>query len=104
MLFNTSLSAVNGCYLRYSAGDNQLMLLSDNGTAWGTPGHPGTTGTLSNSQCSVDLSTTTVVASGNTLTVSPTITFNSGFQTGVRIYMGVVDVPGFETGWKKMSP
>jgi hypothetical protein len=103
MLFNTSLSAVSGCYLRYTSADNQLQLVSDNGTLW-TPGHPGEAIILSNSQCSVDLSTTTVVANGNTLTVSPTITFVSGFQTGVLIYMGVVDVPGMSTGWKKMSP
>ena len=58
MLFNTTLSRVNGCYLSYIAADNQLSLVSDAGNS-STSGHPGETGTVSNSQCSVDLSATT---------------------------------------------
>ena len=88
MLFNTTLYRVNGCYLTYIAAGNQLSLLSDDGTT-STSGQPGTTGTLSNSQCSVDLSATTVTASGNTLTIAPTITFKSGFAAGIQIYMYV---------------
>jgi hypothetical protein len=103
MLFNTSLSGVNGCWFVYSMPLDQLFLASNDGKSW-TQGKPGAAGTLGNSQCSVDLSTTTVVANGNTLTVSPAITFNSGFNVGLQIYMYVVDVPGFNTGWKKMSP
>ena len=103
MLFNTTLSRVNGCYLTYLATGNQLSLLSDDGTT-STSGQPGTTGTLSNSQCSVDLSATTVTPSGNLLTVAPTITFTSGFRPGIQTYMYVADVPGMNSGWKKMSP
>ncbi len=54
MLFNTTGSPVNGCYLTYLAAGNQLSLLSDDGNS-STSGQPGATGTLSNSQCSVDL-------------------------------------------------
>ena len=103
MLFNTTLYRVNGCYLTYLAAGNQLSLLSDDGTT-STSGQPGATGTLSNSQCSVNLSATTVTASGNTLTVAPTITFTSGFNAGTQAYMYVADVPGMNSGWKKMSP
>jgi len=103
MLFNTTLYRVNGCYLTYLATGNQLSLLSDDGTT-STSGQPGATGTLSNSQCSVNLSATTVTASGNTLTVAPTITFTSGFNAGTQAYMYVADVPGMNSGWKKMSP
>jgi len=102
MLFNTSLSRVNGCYLAYAAAGNQLRLISDDGTT-STSGHPGGTGTLSNSQCSVDLDDTTVTASGDTLTVSPAICFNSGFTAGVQIYMAVGDVPGMSTAFQKVG-
>ena len=40
MLFNTTRSAVNGCYLTYVAAANQLSLLSDDGSSW-TSGQPG---------------------------------------------------------------
>ncbi len=102
MLFNTTLYRVNGCYLTYVAAGNQLSLLSDDGTA-STSGKPGTTGTLSNSQCSVDLSATTVTASGNTLTIAPTITFKSGFTAGIQTYMYVQDILGQNSGWKTMG-
>ncbi len=93
---------MNGCYLTYFAAGNQLSLLSDDGNN-STSGQPGTTGTLSNSQCSVDLSATTVTASGNTLTIAPTITFKSGFKAGIQIYMYVARYSGTNTGWKTMG-
>jgi hypothetical protein len=104
MIFNTSLSHLNSCSLHHGVTNGLLYLLSDDGKVWGTGQRPGTAGTLSNSQCSVDLATTTVVASGNTLTVSPSITFKGGFNTGLKIYMVVTDVPGLTSGWQKMSP
>jgi hypothetical protein len=97
MLFNPTVTRLNGCYLTYVASGNQLSLLSNDG-ATSTSGHPGAIGTLSNSQCSVDLSTTMVSASGNTLTVSPMITFQSGFTPGLNIYMYVIDIPGLSSG------
>ncbi len=103
MLFNTTLKGgANSCDLTYLTAGNQLSLVSDGGDSW-ISGHPGATGTLSNSQCSVDLSATTVTASGNTLTVAPTITFKSGFKAGLQIYMAVQDVPGMKSGWKTMG-
>ncbi len=102
MLFNTTLNRVNGCYLTYLAAGNQLLLLSDDGTT-STAGQPSTTGTLSNSQCSVDLSATTVTPSGDTLNVAPTITFKSGFAAGIQTYMYVQDIPGMNSGWKTMG-
>ncbi len=103
MLFNTTLQWPNSCDLSYTAGGNQLSLLSDGADHW-ISGQPGATGTLSNSQCSVNLSATTVTASGNTLTIAPTITFTPAFRPGVHIYMYAADVPGMNSGWKKMSP
>jgi hypothetical protein len=102
MMFGTTISRSNTCYLGYVAATNHLNLVSDDG---GTSfsGHPGTTGTLRNSQCSIDLATTTVVASAYTLTVSPAITFNSGLTAGVQIYMAAGDVLGKGTGWKKVG-
>src|SRR6185437_1295347 len=102
MLFNTSLSPVKGCYVGYSARTSQLWLVSDVG-ATSSQGQPGTAGTLSNSQCSVDVGATTVVPNGNTLTVSPVITFKSGFTAGIQIYMNVIDTHGKSTGLTKMG-
>jgi hypothetical protein len=103
VLFATTFGRANGCYLSYSVPTHQFSLLSDNGATL-TSGQPGASLTLSNSQCSVNLAATTVTPSGDTLTIAPTVTFNSGFMTGLKIYMNVGDIPGFSTGFKKMSP
>ncbi len=54
MLFNTTLCQGNGCYLTYIVAGNEFSLLSDAGNS-STSGQPGATGTVSNSQCSVDM-------------------------------------------------
>jgi uncharacterized membrane protein len=103
MLFNTTVTRVNGCNLVYYAPANQLQLASDDGTSW-TTGTVGDSGTLSNSQCSVDLFNTTVIPSGNSLTVEPTITFTSSFLRPVHVYLNVADVPGMSSGgWKQLG-
>ena len=45
-----------------------------------------------------------VIAGGDTLTIAPTITSTSAFKPGLQIYMYAADVPGMNSGWKKMSP
>jgi hypothetical protein len=54
MLWNEALSAQAGCEVHYYAPTGLLYLLSDNGSSWGSGAQPGVTGTLSNSQCTVN--------------------------------------------------
>jgi hypothetical protein len=56
-----------------------LYLVNDAGTQW-LPGTPGSGGTLQNSQCSVNLATTSLVLASNTLTLNLATTFQDGVR------------------------
>jgi hypothetical protein len=86
ILINSSFLGTNACYLVYKAGTGVLNLLSDagvpqSGIAISTPG------TLSNSQCTVNVGASSVVSSGNTLTLNLAVTFTSAFAGAKDIYL-----------------
>ena len=61
-------------------------------------GTPGTTETLQNSQCSVDLSQTIATPSGNNLTLALPMTFKASYTGAKQVWMlaaGGADSSGF---------
>ncbi len=64
-------------------GNGYAYLLSDAGTAWGSGGAVGSSAVLSNSQCSVPLSSATKGISGFNLSVTFAVNFAGNFS-GVR--------------------
>jgi hypothetical protein len=97
--FNASLgNTANSCLLYYQFSTNQVNLLNDTGTAW-TAATPGAVSMLQNSQCSLNLATTTVTPTGNTLTLNLAMTFQSAYARNRNIYMYAGDVSGSSTGW-----
>ena len=100
MLFNNPMNFSGGCYLFYHRPTNAIYLTNDLGTAWQTPVTPGQSGTLQNSQCSVNPLSSSVSGSGNTLTINITITFKTGFSGTKFIYMEVYDGAG-DSSWQQ---
>jgi hypothetical protein len=102
--FNATLasSAASSCFVNYSSGVNQINLLNDAGTAW-TAATPGAATTLQNSQCSVNVASTSVVKSGNTLTLNLAMTFQSGYAGAKNTYMYAADISGANSGWQQMG-
>jgi uncharacterized membrane protein len=87
--FNPALTFSNGgssCLLYYVRATNQVNLYNDAGTGVVT-GALGTAGTLSNSQCSVNLGSATASAKGNDLILSLPVTFSAGYVGTKNIYM-----------------
>jgi hypothetical protein len=103
MLLNEVLSAQNGCEVNYYASTGLLYLLSDNGSTWGSGGQPGVSGTLSNSQCTVSLGTSTVTPGGNTLTVVLDLSFSASFDGGKQIWEYAQDWFGEHAGWNDVG-
>ncbi len=86
IVINTSFSAINGCFLYFANGSNLLYLLTNSGSV--PPGMViGSSGTLSNSQCSVNVGSSSVTLSGDTLTLHLALTFTSGFAGLNSVYM-----------------
>jgi len=102
-LFSPTGSGTNACYLRYIRSANSLSLLNDDGTIWLGPMTPGTAGTLQNSQCSVNLGSSSVSGSGNNLTANLAITFSSSFAGTQTTFMKADDNGGLTSGWQAMG-
>jgi Beta-propeller repeat len=102
--FNSTLAnpASNACLLYYSTATNQISLLGDDGMAWQAV-TLGSATTLQNSQCSINVGTTTVVAAGNTVTWTVAMTFTPAFDGAKNTYLLAVDVSGVSSGWKELA-
>jgi uncharacterized repeat protein (TIGR01451 family) len=99
--FNTVTSA-NSCIAYYVRATNQINLINDAGTAILSAATPGAAVTLSNSQCSINMAATTVVTSGNNLTVNLPVTFKVGFAGAKGSFM-YASGSGANSGWQSMG-
>jgi hypothetical protein len=99
-IINNSLSAANGCMIGYLPAGNMLVLMSDAGSPWLGPATPGSAGTLQNSQCTVNLSGSSVSTSGTNLTLTLSLTFSPSFAAAQTIFMEAVDNSGQNSGWQ----
>ncbi len=104
-IFNVGTGLTNSCYVTYTQATNLVALWSDAGNTL-TSLTPGS-GTISNDQCTITGSGTSVVTAGNNLTLTLEVTANTnppGSQnyTGVQsIYMNATDYSAETTGWVK---
>ncbi|HZU28599.1 MAG TPA: LamG-like jellyroll fold domain-containing protein [Bryobacteraceae bacterium] len=98
MLFNSTFSPVNGCQVSYIAAAGRFYLLNDAGNANVGSSPPGGSA-LQNSQCTLNAATSTVSASGNTITITLDLTFAAGFDGAKSIWGYVLDIPGQHSAW-----
>jgi len=95
--FGATVSTANSCYVLYYPATNLVELENNAGTRT-TKITPGS-GTLSNSQCSISGSGTSVVRSGDSLTLNLAVTASSTYTGKVKIFMNAVDNSASTTGW-----
>jgi hypothetical protein len=97
-LINTAMSGVSACYFLYYPGSNLISLSSDGG-GWVGSAAIGQSGTLQNSQCTVNTAASSVSSSGNNLTLNVALTFKAAFSGAKNIYMDAYD--GVYSGWQQ---
>jgi hypothetical protein len=86
------------CLVYYAAASHTVSLLNDGVSQW-TSGVLGQGAPLQNSQCTVALgSSTTVAASGNTLTWNLALTFAPGFSGTKNVDMFAASGGGATSG------
>jgi hypothetical protein len=86
---NTSMSGSSSCWMYYAASTNEIYL-ANNAGSFATAGLTvGTSGTLSNSQCTVNVGSSSASLSGNTLTLNLALSFTPAFAGTKNIYMYV---------------
>ncbi len=103
MYFTASLANPDSlsCLLYYNVAPNQINLLNDAGTAWLTATAGTASTTLTNSQCSLNVTAITVTKSGNTLTLKLAMTFAAAYAGAKNTYMYASDVSGSNSGWQQ---
>ncbi len=93
---------MNGaCYLYYVRVYNEIYLASDTGV-WQGPIPVGVSGTLQNSQCTVNAGASSATASGNNLTVSLALSFTSAFAGAKKVYAEVENAT-VDAGWVQLG-
>jgi len=97
VMFDSQVTVANSCNVFYAPSPNQVYLLNDAGTGSSslTPG----SGTLSNSQCTISGSGTSVVKSGNNLTLNVAVTASSTYTGKHNIFLLAEDNRAAKTGW-----
>jgi len=98
-MLQTSVDEANACHVQYLQGSDSLWLHDDAGTAWLGPITPGKSGSLQNSQCTLDGQASSVAGSRDTLTLNLTFTFHQAFASQKNVYMYVADTSGLNSGW-----
>ncbi len=94
--FSADSGQTNACRVEYLRGANQLRLYGDANGSWQFLS-PGLDATMSNSQCQVNVASTTVVVSGTTLTLRLNVRFLTAFTGLKNIYGSATDTPGAGT-------
>jgi hypothetical protein len=89
VLFNSSASTSAACAVTYDRARNALSLLTDSGQLPASSIAPGS-GAQQNSQCSLNGAGSSVVLSGQTLTLNLALTFLPAFSGARNIYMQAV--------------
>ena len=86
------------CTIQHRASTGQVRLMGDDGITWG-PFTAYGAGTLANSQCVVNLSSSSATAVGPNLTLSLDITFLPAFGGPAGVAMKAQSFTGANTGW-----
>jgi hypothetical protein len=97
-LIKSTLSTPSSCFVQYSAVTNTIYLHNDADT--GVTSAPlGSAGSLSNSQCSLNVGASTSSGSGNNLTLNVLLTFTPSFAGAKNVYMASVNASDVFSGW-----
>jgi len=103
VLINSALMGGQACYLAYSRPVNTLYLVDDGNTGL----LPGLTmngsGSVSNSQCTVNGAGSSVTGSGNTMTLTLNLSFAAGFAGRQLIYTAAGTQSFANSGWHALG-
>jgi hypothetical protein len=100
--FGTSSTATaSTCSMSYNPATNLLALQDDSGTTWQSALLGS--GTVQNSQCTVNLAASSESTNGQVLSLALSLTFNSAYAGAKNIYSYATPINGVSTGWKTVG-
>jgi uncharacterized repeat protein (TIGR01451 family) len=103
VVVNSSLSGYQGCYISIDPVHQTLLLLNDGATAWQGPITLPTSGTLANSQCTINGGSSSIALSGNSATVNLALSFSGSFGGAKSVYGYAQAAGGLNSGWTALG-
>ena len=109
VLINNFLDGIGACYVAFaptSATSGYLYLVDDagdGGYASGSPIALPSSGTLQNSQCTINATGSSVLATGNIITLNLAITFNQTFAGNQVFYLAARNNNTGNSGWQAVG-
>jgi hypothetical protein len=103
MLFRSSLSGQNACWLMYDVPSGGMYIFGDNGTQLTGPVAPGSGAVLTNSQCSVPASGISVQTFGKKWIINVGISFLPTFAGTQNVYAYSIDNTSTGSGWAQIG-
>jgi hypothetical protein len=104
ILINDFLDGRHSCYLAYSRPYNVLYLVNDAGTGLSNGLALGGTGTVANSQCTVNAAGSSATGSGNTLTLLLNMSFTAAYAGDRVVYTAARDMTeAANSGWQSVG-
>ena len=92
-------STVNSCFAYYETSSNVVFLLNDAATAW-TSGIRGSNTVIQNSQCAIQLASTTVTGIGTMLTLNLAVTFKAAYAGAKTTLLLAGNFNSTSSGWQ----
>jgi hypothetical protein len=102
-VMNAGYYGSGGCFIEYNQGANTLWLATDAATAWLGPVTPGTGSSIGNSQCALDPSSSSVMTSGNNITINVALSFSASFAGTKTMWLSINDVSGAWSGIQNLG-
>ncbi len=102
MLFSTTLSSLNACSLVYDRAANTIALAYDNPANGQAPVVPGSSTSVSNSQCTLRGPNSTVVTTLNSVVVTVDLLFNANFFGSKSVFLLAAE-SGTNSGWRAVG-
>ncbi|MEZ5351927.1 MAG: BACON domain-containing carbohydrate-binding protein [Bryobacteraceae bacterium] len=106
VLINNAIDGRFACYIAFVRSSGTLFLVNDAGQAGGPFAGsitiPGA-GTVSNSQCTINATGSSVLMSGNSLALTLNITFTPAFSGRRVMYVAARDTIENNTGWHALG-
>ncbi|MDQ2944409.1 MAG: beta-propeller fold lactonase family protein [Acidobacteriota bacterium] len=103
LLINSGLSGYGACFVYYSPSNNGIYLYNDLGSGVAGPLSPGSAGTLSNSQCTINGTGSAATGAGNTLSLTLAITLKPSVLGTQNLYGYAGDSAGHVSGWQQLG-
>ena len=97
----SAVGQLPSCYFLYYPGSRMFYLANDASNGWAGTIIIGTSGTVQNSQCTLNAATSSVSGSGNNLTLNVALTFQSAFSGNKNVYLDAWDANNQSSGWQQ---